>query len=495
VLIEEKVMYRFQIIDESLITATNLESPAGRLVMAMMTESPRDLIELAKENTLDDAISTCTRAALHLDVPDHQKLMVLAACFGFLQLHTPNVDVSRIAQVLRFTNAIRKDLGMYVPASQVFDDISIPNNILVRICGRLQFRLAFELADFLDLDKQQIVTEWVCLCARRNAANPEVARTAITRKMEANFNTRAVLAALNKLGFSELAAQVAAAETSRARTVPFYIATGRWMDAIAAASSASDSALLLSVIRRGLVEGAADFSSIIVAHPMAVATVSMYASCWTDSPPPSLIARLLEKIEGSNVRIALDRFLADHNPEWISEAAVKQGDNPSGRSRRAVLESVTANMKIVTAAINGRVAKREDVGEPVMVILRKMITERRYAMALQVVEKSGISKTRVMYLAGAIYKERNNWQAFLEIAPDSTAESWPWLAMMALTWGDDRADGAAKAQEVLALTKMKEKDRAKWIGALPVQEFLEGDRRGPLRLAIETKAYAGIFCS
>jgi hypothetical protein len=479
VVIDERVFYRFSLVSGELCSINYPGQPARQLIDARLEKSAAGLVGM--QTVLDEAIRDCVRAATELDSIKHQQFLMCAAVFG-AALARSSADIERPIRHLRVSAILRSQLNMFVIPHELAVFVS-PADIVSRVAGRLQFELALAVADLLETDRRRVLTDWTALFVTKNKRSPQV-RDAVLRKMgRDDFDTRVVLESLERLGQRELAVEVAAAEKTRAKTVPFYCAIGDWAAAVTAASAAFDTELLLHVVRRGT--GAA-FAATIAGDPVALATVSKYVGIGGVSEE---FTGLIARDARFQARRAAAAFASDGNPEWLLEVIARM---PIGKADRECLQAVVDHGKVGVAAVQTQAIDREAAHTPVYLVLRRCIAGKRFSDAVVAAREGGIARSRVVYLAAEIFRKDKDWNAFMGLAAEDNAECWSFLAGFAMSWGGERGEREEKMRSFVNQTGMKDKRKQSLIATLTAREDLTPEAN-LLEIMFNTKLTPGIF--
>jgi vacuolar protein sorting-associated protein 16 len=287
------------------------ESPASVLIEAaeqLEKKSPRadDLIQLIRSN-LDEAVSTCVKAAGHEYSIHLQKQLLTAASFGKSVLDLYNSDeFVDMCETLRVLNAVRfYEVGL--PLSYEQYQRLTPERLLDRLTNRHEYLLALRISEYLRLPTDRIYVHWASQKVKLSSESEESICQLIVKKLagKRGVSFEEIAQAAFDEGRVRLATELLNYEPRAGKQVPLLLNMKEDTIALDKAIESGDTDLVFYVLlhlKKKL--PLASFFRIINSRPVATALVETSALDRDTELLKDLFYQDDRRLDGSNLLIS-----------------------------------------------------------------------------------------------------------------------------------------------------------------------------------------------
>ena len=495
----------------------------SRLIDAFDKQSYSKLMKLKQENILEEAVVACMKAAAEVfDSVQQQRLFLLSAAYGRAYCYSSDdndsIDEARndfyennqyyyevsnfshLIQSLRICNTFQSELKILITPAE-YDDTS-SNDILMRCCNRQAFTLATEIADYLNVDKTPIFTEWCCGVANV-IENNDIAFHVITQKKNENFDSNAIAIALRDIGRQELAKMIADDEKNPASIVPFYVQCGLWKEAFASAVKSSDMSLFITILHKAIELNCSEelLSSVISEDEISALTIYKLAKCCDFSEINNdinfdinnRILKLLYTIPVNNntVEIIIRNKLNDkqtmYGPNEKFKLFKSKVKGIIGKYQHQWIPSIYNGLKHTNHVIRMEEALIQEKGNKGYMfqsfnsVFNKLILANDISTAMKIVRETQCNEKRYTVKIGQILAQNNRMNDFMRLADSNYKDYWiQFILISYFKWG--------KAQALLFIQNIKNQKKATELLAIVNQDDFPSD-------AILSKSSVKMFSS
>ncbi|KAH0786561.1 protein VACUOLELESS1 [Histomonas meleagridis] len=439
-------LFKLNIVSSQLhdTAVPTVDTPSSRLIDAFDKRSTALVMKLKDENLLEGAVEECINAALEVDEVQHQTMLMLSAIFGRSFLH--EIDTSKfpnISKTLRICNSFKEELNTFITPLDITQHVS-QNDLLMRICGRNRFTLAVNIADYLGLDKQPILTQWACAVA--NKFDDDEAFNIIQKKMDASFDFTSIAIGLRLEGRKELSLRISKLEKNHARIVPFLISSGQWQNAINAAVLSSDSSLFIDVINQAIKNNQDDnlIGSAIASDFVSFSTIAKLVGNRRDTKISEiLVSTPLSSQSVETVVCGLIKKKLCKNPSLgsINEFIGNLDDISYQFKDTKWIENqknIASYQKNFILKLNEQ--RPEDLKISLNSHLRNLILKKDFQKAEALVDKTKMKKERFYVMIAQTFASNDRWDDFVALSDEKFKSCYQYfIAICSVKWGQDKA--------------------------------------------------------
>jgi hypothetical protein len=223
----------------------NMPRDVQELVEASLEKNATLVYELIDGGHLEAVITDYLNIAMGLDDPEDQQVFMRAVGFARAFVTSACSDaIGQAIQYLKLSITFAESFGVYVKPCDC-RDLSL-TNLLLRICNRGSFSLAFDIAQTfkmcgVEADMSELMTAWISVAADRYRL--------ICQKLASNFDAAAILAKLDDMRIPTDPI-VRNMPKGRHPIVPSSMTRGPAASVIDAAKLSNDPTLLIKVIKK-----------------------------------------------------------------------------------------------------------------------------------------------------------------------------------------------------------------------------------------------------
>lgn len=252
-------LYELSVIGNELVEALDLtsRSPGSVLLNSVISENLHLVDSLNDRSKLKEGIESLITAAAEITTSERmQRTFLMAATIGNGFNDTSSKEITNLAKELRLSNDLRKNLKIYMTPTSI-EKLKYSPTIPMKYCDSGNHATAFEVAEFLGVEKSPIVTDWACTIIELFKED-EDAFSIIKSRICPEFDATSISIAASNIGRHELAAKIASLEPYPLKLIDFFVSIGNWDGAITAACRSIDSKKFISTCMLAMEKGATE---------------------------------------------------------------------------------------------------------------------------------------------------------------------------------------------------------------------------------------------